>query len=96
MRRDCCANLQHSEPETRSEARGWTNRKTDYLTAGLCHACAAQAAYGHQLGFSHLRPPCAGCQPKVDEFDVPEVNGWRTLRAANKKGGAFRTAPVRR
>ena len=94
MKYTCCTNRRHAQPETREAARGWGNRKTNYLNAGLCHACAAQAAYGHQLGFSHVRPPCGACQPLVDAFDVPAVNGWRTLRAAFKRGAPFKTAPV--
>jgi hypothetical protein len=43
-------------------ARLWERVKSAYVADGFCHGCAAQAAYGHQLGFSQIEPPCGACQ----------------------------------
>lgn len=67
------------KPETLAEARHWQNRNTRYLSLGLCYACAAQAAYGHQLGFSRINPPCAVCVPIIAAFPVRAVGPWRKV-----------------
>ena len=46
------------KPETPRQAGTWQNTKTKYLAAGLCNGCAGQAAYGHQMGFHRIQPPC--------------------------------------
>lgn len=78
-----------AKPETMSQARTWDTVKAAYLRAGLCHACAGQAAWGHQLGFGHvsppdkrgfrhgIRPPCDRCRPLVAAFPVAAPAGWR-------------------
>lgn len=48
-------------PETLRQARTWETVKGHYEDAGLCGGCAGQAAYGHQLGFAKIKPPCAEC-----------------------------------
>ena len=60
-----------------------------YLRAGLCGECAAQAEWGHQLGFGYrgriaadrIKLPCAGCAPIVAAMPVPASRGtrWRRL-----------------
>lgn len=46
------------KPETPRQAATWENVKNRYAEAGLCNACAGQAAYGHQMGFARVQPPC--------------------------------------
>ncbi len=53
------------EAETLSQARHWDKRKSRYVAYGLCHRCAAQAAWGHQCGFNRVAAPCDGCAPIV-------------------------------
>ncbi|WP_275778041.1 hypothetical protein [Paenarthrobacter sp. Y-19] len=62
--------------ETVRQARSFDAYKRRYVRLGLCYPCAAQAAYGHQLGFSLSKPPCHACQAVVDTFPVKRVNGW--------------------
>lgn len=71
-------------PETLGEAASWQRLKTNYELLGLCHACAAQAAYGHQLGFTQINPPCAECLPLVRNLPRPGPAGspWRRMGAA--------------
>jgi len=87
---ECRTSKTCQKPETASQASSWTVRKNKYLVLGLCEACAAQAAWGHQLGFApheHVRsgrtvleginPPCTECAPIVAEFPVEGAGGWR-------------------
>ncbi|WP_086149173.1 hypothetical protein [Cellulosimicrobium sp. KWT-B] len=72
-----------SKPETLGQARNWERLKNVYLARGLCHRCASQAAYGHQLGFLSLEhEPCAACRPLVATFPRERMNGWRALANA--------------
>lgn len=48
-------------PETIRQARTFETVKGHYERAGLCGPCAGQAAYGHQMGFAKIKPPCAAC-----------------------------------
>lgn len=66
-------------PETLGQVREWERTKRRYLAEGLCHRCAANAAYGHQLGFSRVEPPRATCAMLVLSFPVDKPNGWRAL-----------------
>lgn len=50
-----------------------------YGKAGLCRMCSAQAAYGHQLGFSRVHPPCRSCAVVVKALPVHKPNGWHAL-----------------
>jgi hypothetical protein len=49
------------QPETLRQARRWDQVKAGYLKRGLCSPCAAQLAWGQQLGPSHAAPPCREC-----------------------------------
>lgn len=66
------------KPETHQQAAEWDRRNNGYIRLGLCYRCASQAAWGHQLGFSVVHPPCEGCQPLVATFPEEKSNGWRT------------------
>lgn len=56
------------KPETLAQARRWETTKRRYIGAGLCDKCAAQAAWGHQIGFSRINAPCADCAAVVGAF----------------------------
>jgi len=66
-------------PETMHQALEWDRSKKRYLNLGLCHRCAAQAAWGHQCGFSLIEPPCSTCVPVVATLPQPATkgSGWR-------------------
>lgn len=65
--------------ETLRQARTFDSTKGHYVKLGLCKPCAAQAAWGHQLGFSELlHQPCDVCQVLVDTFPVSEPGRWRS------------------
>lgn len=66
-------------PETLAQAEHWQRRNREYVRAGLCLRCAAQAAWGHQLGFTRVHPPCAACAPVVASLPAPAAGGWRKL-----------------
>lgn len=68
----------HDAPETIWQAGTFDSIKRRYVRLGLCSACAAQAAWGHQLGFSRSNPPCQECQPLVDTFPVKKPNRWHS------------------
>lgn len=78
-------------PETMRQSRTWEVIKNRYLRLGLCHTCASQAAYGHQLGFSRIHPPCPDCAPIVATFEFPAVTPWRKVL----NPGAAKTARAR-
>ena len=74
--------------ETPTQARSWETTKSRYLGHGLCHRCAAQAAWGHSQhsgGWKPLRPPCERCAPIVGTFPLTTPNPlWRkTLTRAD-------------
>lgn len=60
-----------TEPETMDQAHRWERVKNRYLRAGLCIACASQAAWGHQCGFRAINAPCEICT----NIELPE---WLT------------------
>lgn len=64
--------------ETLRQARTFDSNKKHYAGLGLCSPCAAQAAWGHQVGFSGSKPPCQKCQPIVDTFPVVKGGKWRS------------------
>jgi hypothetical protein len=70
-------------PETLSQAREWQKTLARYLRAGLCHRCAAQAAWAHQTcagGWSTIHPPCPTCSGIVETFDLATPNpAWRKI-----------------
>lgn len=63
--------------ESLRQARTFDTTKRHYEDLGLCRFCAAQAAWGHQLTFSRINPPCHECQLRVDDFPVAEPGRWR-------------------
>lgn len=67
------------QPETPAQAAAWTVAKARYTRAGLCPRCAAQGAWGHQLGFSNVKPPCDQCQPIVATFPQRASASWSKL-----------------
>ncbi|BBA90815.1 hypothetical protein YM3MPS_55050 [Mycobacterium pseudoshottsii] len=68
-------------PETIRQAKRWDQTKQAYLNEGLCHRCAAHAAWGHQNnagGRTKLPAPCVGCAPRLRDFPVPTTSSlWR-------------------
>lgn len=73
--------------ETLWQARSFDTNKRHYQGLGLCGPCAAQAAWGHQLGFSRIDPPCGVCQPLVDTFPVDKPGMWRSH--SPRRGASF-------
>lgn len=78
-------------PETIRQARTWVTTKGHYLELGLCSTCAAQAAYGHQLGFGRANPPCASCLPVILSLPVNELGEWRSSSPRRADAGSVRT-----
>lgn len=70
-------------PETCKQALEWERTKGRYLRAGLCHRCAAQAAWAHQAGaggWGAIHPPCTVCAEIVELFAYPTTSPlWRRL-----------------
>lgn len=64
--------------ETVRQATTFEGVRKHYIRLGLCSRCAAQAAFGHQLGFSRSKSPCPVCQPIVDQFPTAKPNRWRS------------------
>jgi len=69
----------NDKPETMSQAVNWDKRFSAYERAGFCFVCAAQAAWGHQLGFSRVRPVCPDCCGGT----VPDPRRDRAVRWAD-------------
>lgn len=85
-----------TRPETLRQARSWQQVLGVYRTAGLCDRCAAQAAYGHAVGFSLIHPPCQGCVPIVARLPLQAVQGspWRRLRKGSTRAAAATLEPA--
>jgi hypothetical protein len=70
-----------SPPETQSQAEEWERTKSRYVNDGLCHKCAAQAAWAHQTrsgGWSAINPPCPNCLVVVAQLPLATTNSaWR-------------------
>jgi hypothetical protein len=66
-------------PETKAQARAHARKTKRYRRLGLCHACASQAAWGHQCGFQKIHDPCEKCLPIVATFPTagPRGSKWR-------------------
>lgn len=64
-------------PESLTEARRWERYRSEFDALGLCGRCACQAAYGVQVGWSHVHPPCDRCRPVLAVFTRAGPNGWR-------------------
>lgn len=73
--------------ETLRQSRTFGTVKGHYLNLGLCGPCAAQAAFGHQIGFSRSNPPCEGCLPTISSFPVKEPGPWRS--SSPRRGAEF-------
>jgi len=71
------------QSETVAQAVIWERVKVRYLRAGLRFACAAQAAWGHQVGaggWCAINPPCEVCAELVAMFTYPTPNPvWRSV-----------------
>lgn len=62
------------------QAARFETYKNRYASIGLCHYCAAQAAYGHQHGFSAVEQPRhRECWEIVEGLPNAEVNAWRSM-----------------
>ena len=71
-------------PETLGQARVWTRKQGRYELAGLDPACAAQAAWGHAVGFQKIKDPCLVCLPIVAAFPVPGPKGSKWNKILDK------------
>ncbi|GAA2089403.1 hypothetical protein [Aeromicrobium tamlense] len=69
-------------PETPKQARQWETVKNCAHGAGLCYPCAAEFAYGVQLGFTAVDPPCPNCTQVMLSWPVGKSNGWRSVRGS--------------
>jgi len=68
------------KPETLRQAQRFDAHVAVYRQKGLCEACSAQMAYGHQLGWAAITPPCESCRPIVNAAGGELLaNGWRTM-----------------
>lgn len=77
-------------PETMGQARLWDATSAWYLKAGLCGRCASQMAWGHQIGWSRVHPPCEECRPFIDTFPLGQVNGWRSVPKQDRTAQEWR------
>lgn len=67
------------EPESPRQVQTFDTYRHRYGSLGLCQDCAAQAAYGHQHGFSVVEQPRhVECWEVVKGLPDPEVNEWRS------------------
>jgi hypothetical protein len=71
-------------PETIDQARRWDVVKARAIAFGMCNRCAAQYAWGLQIGFARSHPPCGSCAlligPVIGEA---RPNGWKNLHLEN-------------
>lgn len=74
-----------SKPETLSQAISWGLVKNKYLLEKLCHRDAAQAAWGHQNGFTQIKDPCDKCQGIQLSIEMIERHGVRGQNWLNGK-----------
>jgi hypothetical protein len=73
----------HHPPETLRQAQRWQAVKDRYFVEGLCHCCAAQAAWAHQDHgdtWETIHPPCAACEPIVAKLPAAAPSlVWRKI-----------------
>ncbi len=77
------------QPETPGQAFTWETVKNKALDFGLCHRCASQLAWGHQNGFSSLRPPCRECTPLIASLPKVRPNGWRSVEGTASRATSW-------
>ena len=67
-----------TRPESPTQAQTWDKVASRYRAAGWCDQCAAQAAWGHQCGFTQIHPPCPTCRGRAlpDQHDAPRARRW--------------------
>jgi hypothetical protein len=53
--------MHNDKPETIRQAKRWDVWCDEYADTGFCPVCSAQAAWGHQLGFTQVRAVCSVC-----------------------------------
>lgn len=70
-----------AKSETLSQASKWDFNNRRWLAAGFCVRCAAQAAWGQQLGFSQVAAPCVKCVGK----SAPDGTGIRARSWARSR-----------
>lgn len=68
-----------------------TERRTErYRVAGLCGRCAGFAALTHDVGPSHVPPPCPVCRERMALSGLmplgPLAQGWYQLRSRRGVG----------
>ena len=86
-RRSVTPRAKADRPETLEQALVWQKNLSNYKSHGLCHKCASQAAWGHQIGWTRLQhPPCEQCTSTV--ADLPRQTANPAWRASRCRGGA--------
>ena len=82
-------------PETAAQVASWERVKRHALDYGLCDRCAAQMAWGAQLGFTRVEhPPCPVCVPLVEALPNAKPNGWRVPHGSLSHRGSW-VGPMR-
>jgi len=80
------------QTETLDQAELFTTNRNLFSRLGFCDMCAAQAAYGRQLGWKQVAPPCAKCIASVDEISLNEIGArWRKIFEDSERWGAMDT-----
>ena len=73
-------------PETLRQARRFDEMATRYRRAGLHDACAAQVAWGRQLGASKVRAACDECAARIRS--LPDSGGLTSSDVATPRRAA--------
>jgi hypothetical protein len=68
--------VKRSTPETLRQAQTWDANASRYRTAGFCDACASQASWGHQLGFTNAKPVCDACRGREVPTESARAQRW--------------------
>lgn len=69
-------------PETPRQAQTWDGNYRAYKAAGFCPTDAAQASWGHQIGFTLSNPVGDCCRGKTPPKDLERANRWANREAA--------------
>jgi hypothetical protein len=83
------------KPETQSQAETWTRVETNAALFGLDHRCAAQLAWGAQLGFANVHEPCDDCKALLADQPTVRPGGWRTPAGTLSLRSTWGLAPAR-